>query len=120
MTAKECRNGCGRMIEWNNDLRYFQEVANGQRHMCPNWQSRQANTFEQNKQKWGSGYNAGTQANKMEVDVANLVGDVAVLKQQVSELQHTLSGLSKAIGEMSFKPASEIVDEEPIPDESTN
>lgn len=39
MVSKECKNNCGRVIEWDNEKRFFVEVANGQRHMCPNYKA---------------------------------------------------------------------------------
>jgi|SRR6476619_5213692 len=52
MTARECKNGCGRMIEWNNELRYFEETATGQRHKCPNYKAKQMSEYESNKAKY--------------------------------------------------------------------
>jgi len=100
----ECRNGCGRILEWDNNQpgKYkFVEAATGQLHNCPNYKSAK---FEQNKQQ---GYR-GPDQNQVQTDVANLVGDVAVLKEQVKELQFTLNGISKTLAAMSFKPASEV------------
>ncbi len=102
----ECRNGCGRILEWDNNQpgKYkFVEAATGQLHRCPNYNP--GAKFEQNKQQ--AGYR-GPEQNQVQTDVANLVGDVAVLKEQVKELQFTLSGLGEAIAKISVKPASEV------------
>jgi len=120
MTAKECKNGCGRMIEWNNDLRYFQETATGQRHMCPNWKARQTSTFEQNKQMYG-----GPQDNQMQKDLADLGVwkdgaelRIRELENQQSRFVELSDAIAKELKIRSFKTASELDAE--IPDESTN
>ena len=104
--VQECRNGCGRKIfvsdrsgKW---LPY--DIGTDNKHDCPNYQQKQTNDFNRNKKMYGG----PTEQNQVQTDVANLVGDVAVLKEQVKELQYTMNGLSKALGEMSFKPASEL------------
>jgi len=133
MTAKECKNGCGRMIEWNNDLRYFQETATGQRHMCPNWKARQTSTFDDNKQKYGSGYTGPSNMDKMEKDLADLGVWKDGMELRMKELENEASrfielsdALAKELKIKSFKTASDLhedecgCNEEPIPDESTN
>jgi len=116
MTQKQCKNGCGRIIEWNNDLHYFEEVATSQRHMCPNWQSKQTSTFEQNKKMY-----AGP-TDQVQTEVANLVADISVMKQQILSLQQSVNGLGEAIAKVSFTTANKLEDTEPeeIIDESTN
>ena len=107
---QQCRNGCGQNIfisdrsgKW---LPY--NFGTDNKHDCPNWQAKQTGDFNRNKQM----YSRPPEQNQVQTDVANLVGDVAVLKEQVKELQYTLNGLSKAIAEQSFKPASELETEE--------
>jgi transcriptional accessory protein Tex/SPT6 len=39
--ARLCKNGCGQEIYWDNANRYFVNVANNERHMCPNFNPRQ-------------------------------------------------------------------------------
>jgi hypothetical protein len=39
--ARLCKNGCGQEIIWDNTNRYFLNVANNERHMCPNFTPRQ-------------------------------------------------------------------------------
>jgi hypothetical protein len=44
MGKKLCKNGCGIWIEWDNDKKYFKDVnsTTGQRHDCPNWNSKRS------------------------------------------------------------------------------
>ena len=34
---KVCKNGCGKVIRWDNSQNSYIEVDTNQRHRCPNW-----------------------------------------------------------------------------------
>jgi len=108
--VQECRNGCGRKIFVSDRSGRWipYDIGTDNKHDCPNFQSnaqsKQTTDFNRNKQMYGG----PTEQNQVQTDVANLVGDVAVMKEQIKELQYTLNGLGKTIAEQSFKPASEI------------
>jgi len=108
--TQECRNGCGRKIfvsdrsgRW---LPY--DIGTDNKHDCPNFQQKRTTDFNRNKQM----YAGPSQENQMQTDIANLISNYPILEQRVRELEHTVSGLGKALGEMSFKPANELVQEE--------
>src|SRR6476659_4614233 len=51
----ECRNGCGRILEWDNNQQgkyKFVEAATGQLHKCPNYKAKQMSEYESNKAKY--------------------------------------------------------------------
>ena len=135
MTQKQCNNeGCERILEWNPDmpnrkggLGAYAEVATGKRHECEfykrGFQTRQTNDFNRNKQQWGQAYSGPTQGDQMQTEVANLVADISVMKQQILSLQQSVNGLGEAIAKVSFTTADKLEDVEPdeeIIDESTN
>ena len=127
MTQKICNNGCGRMIEWNNDFRYFVEVATGQRHKCPNYSGRQQSDFERNKQQYGQTYRGPSNMDKMEKDLADMGVwkdgaelRIRELEKEANRFIELTDAIAKELKIKSFKPASELAPEEPIPDDSTN
>ena len=108
------------MIEWHNDFKYFIEVANGQRHRCPNYTS---NKFQQNK----TAYGGPSQDNQMQKDLADLGVwkdgaelRIQELEREANKFIELTDAIAKELKIRSFKTASELEDEEPIPDESTN
>ena len=39
--AKLCRNGCGKLIEWDTSQNIYSEIDTNDRHRCPNWNPKQ-------------------------------------------------------------------------------
>ena len=86
MTARECKNGCGRMIEWNNELRYFEETATGQRHKCPNYKAKQMSEYESNKAKYG-------QSNQPVVDISQIEKKIEAILDRVNNTDVNILGM---------------------------
>jgi len=86
MTARECKNGCGRMIEWNNELRYFEETATGQRHKCPNYKAKQMSEYESNKAKYG-------QSNQSVVDISQIEKKIEAILDRVNNTDVNILGM---------------------------
>jgi len=121
----ECRNGCGRILEWDNNQpgKYkFVEAATGVLHNCPNYVSKSSQQFQQNKAMYG-----GPQDNQMQKDLADLGVWKDGAELRIRELEHQANrfielsdAIAKELKIRSFKTASDIVEKVELPDESTN
>jgi hypothetical protein len=119
----ECRNGCGRILEWDNNQpgKYkFVEAATGQLHRCPNYVSKSSQQFQQNKAMY-----AGPEQNQMQKDLADLGVwkdgaelRILELEREANRFIELTDAIAKELKIRSFKTASELDAE--IPDESTN
>jgi len=87
MTARECKNGCGRMIEWNNELRYFEETATGQRHKCPNYKAKQMSEYESNKAKYGQSNQQPT------IDISQIEKKIEAILDRVNNTDVNILGM---------------------------
>jgi len=131
----ECRNGCGRILEWDNNQpgKYkFVEAATGQLHRCPNYVSKSSQQFQQNKEQYG-GYRGPSGLEKMERDLADLGVwkdgaelRILELEREATRFMDLTDAIAKELKIRSFKTASDLHEDEcgcnaePIPDESTN
>ena len=114
----ECRNGCGRILEWDNNQpgKYkFVEAATGQLHVCPNYIRTQSSTFERNKQQYGQGYRGPSNMDKMEKDLADMVVwrdgaelRIRELEKEANRFIELTDAIAKELKIKSFKPASEL------------
>jgi hypothetical protein len=126
MVARACRNGCGRMLEWDPNLEgtnKYIEVGTGMPHKgrCPNYSNASTNKFEQNKQQYGQGYSGPSVQDGLIKDVQDHSVRLDSHELRIKELERTLSGLDAAIAKLSFKPASELEGTGgTLEDESTN
>ena len=129
----ECRNGCGRILEWDNNQpgKYkFVEAATGQLHRCPNYVSKSSQQFQQNKAAYGGpsvqdGLIRDVQDHSVKLDAHDL--RISELEKEANRFIELTDAIAKELKIRSFKTASElelVKDplelDEPIPDESTN
>ena len=106
-------NGCGKPIKFDGEVRsrsgkMIPLEPNGEYHKCPAY----VNKFEQNRQQYGQGYSGPSQQNQMQTEVANLVSDMAVMKDQILGLQKAVNGLGEAIAKVSFTTANKLEETE--------
>jgi len=117
----ECRNGCGRILEWDNNQpgKYkFVEAATGQLHRCPNYVSKQTSDFERNKQMYG-GPSLSSGYNQMQKDLADMGVwkdgaelRIRELEKEANRYIELTDAIAKELKIKSFKPASELEQEE--------
>ena len=117
----ECRNGCGRILEWDNNQpgKYkFVEAATGQLHRCPNYVSKQTTDFDRNKTQYGSTYRGPSNMDKMEKDLADLGVwkdgaelRIRELEKEANRFIELTDAIAKELKIKSFKPASELEQE---------
>ena len=127
MTAKECRNNCGRVIEWDNENRYFIEVANGQRHRCPNYKRTGNEGAKQAVEEYHQKFPKEDELlKKIEAGISTsielssqavlLARDIIMLakgedvEKLLADKDEEIAGLKEAVRQDVFKKGSEVVE----------
>jgi hypothetical protein len=87
---KLCKNGCGKNIEWDIDLKYYVEIDTGRKHSCPNWKP---------KQLQNNSYNNRSTITSEQITYVDTIGpaiaEILSLMQEITERLRKLDGFTK-------------------------